>query len=139
MDFDIGKKNKPNLIDKITLAKVLENKKPEIIYEPTLIDKIFSQTKNYIYQFIEDNIFRIIFIIIIIVLLIYRYFQYKCIKEDIQNTIKQNINDNKIQQNFINFNKKPKQRKRIKISKEISKPIITTYNSNNLDNYELLN
>ena len=84
MDIDTIKKNKPSLIDKTVLEKVIKNKKPEIIQKPTLLDKVSSEIKNYFYEFIEAHIFKIIFLVIIIILLIYRYFQYKSIKQTIK-------------------------------------------------------
>jgi len=82
MDFDLIKKNKPQLTDYTYLQKVIESKKPVVPEktEPTLIAKIVEKTKSTFFDFIENNIFIIFIVFVIIFLLIYRYFQYKSIK-----------------------------------------------------------
>jgi hypothetical protein len=84
MDFD-SIKNKPRLTDPIYLQKVIENKKPiiQIVDEPTLIDKIMNKLKLSLYDFIENNLYIIIALIVFIVLLIYRYYQYQHIKNNL--------------------------------------------------------
>ena len=130
MDIDTIRKNKPSLIDKTVLEKVIKNKKIVIYQGPTLLDKVGIQIKNYFYEFLETHIFKIIFLIIIVILLIYRYFQYKNIKQNIKKKIIK-------QKNFVKFYEDvPKE-----IEPEYEQLIeleLTTYNSNNLGNYELL-
>jgi len=158
MDFDIIKKNKPKLINDDILEKVILNKKntAEIKYESTILDRIGTRIKNSIYDIIEQNIFKIIFIIIIIILLTYRYFQYKSIKNNIQNNL-QIEHKRIIEEKFNNkiFNQKlntisPKSNNSINSTNSINlndsnnliknnipnNNIYTTYNSNNLGNYE---
>lgn len=143
MDFDIIKKNKPKLINDDILEKVILNKKNIIDtkYEPSLLDKILNRIKNYLYDTIEQNIFKIIFIIIILILLIYRYYQYKTIKQNIQNI--QLITERPlIPENFNNkISKISTETNSIELvnsTEDKNKNIVNilTYNSNNLSKYE---
>ena len=88
MDFDLIKKNRPNLTDHTFLQKIIENKKvpiPVESIEPSLIQKIYTKTKNGLYNWVENNIVIICVICFIIALLIYRYYHYQSIKNQLLN------------------------------------------------------
>ena len=137
MDFNIVKKNKPQLIDNEILQKVIENKKNiiEIKTEPTLINRIGTKIKNSIYDIIEQNIFKIAIISIIIILLIIRYFQYKQIKNNNNSN-----NNNLIIQEELYIPVQSEKEQSIELieseKKNNNNNMYTTYNSNNLGNYE---
>jgi len=154
MDFDIIKKNKPKLINDDILEKVIQHKKNiiDIKHEPTLINKIGTRVKNCIYDIIEQNILKIIFIMVIIILLTYRYFQYKSIKNSIKNKLLINNYPEQRQISPEKFNNKTSNKKINSIKStsstsiysdklindvDISNNMYNTYNSNNLGNYEL--
>jgi hypothetical protein len=88
MDFDLIKKNRPNLTDHSFLQKIIENKKvptPLEPTEPTLIQKTYLKLKNGLYNWVENNMFIIFVVCFIIALLIYRYFQYQSLKNKLIN------------------------------------------------------
>lgn len=100
MDFDsIGNKTRPRLTDIDYLNQIKNSRVSDTIpSEPSLFDKIISKMKTNITNFIESNIYIITIIIFIIILLIYRYFQYKTIKEKISKSQFNNTTESYIEQ-----------------------------------------
>lgn len=146
MNFDtIGNKTRPRLTDINYLNQIKTSRVSDSIpLEPSLYDKIISKMKTNMTNFIESNIYIIMIIILIAILLIYRYFQYKSVKENMtkyknqdnittESYIEQieNIDENIFDTSLINSEENYEIKKKNIINDSSYKP----YNLKNLNDY----